>query len=145
MIIGGLARARNIVCVSEATRADVLRILPSVDRNVTRVYNALNYPYRPMDSANALQHLRRSMNIPADRPLHSACWRQSVVQEPVAAGVLTIFALLHARLPDLRLVMAGKPWTTEMRRIAATRNLERSAIEVTDASEEGPARALQPR
>jgi glycosyltransferase involved in cell wall biosynthesis len=133
MIVGGLARARNIACVSDATRADVLRILPPGNRNVTRVYNALNYPYRPMDEEKALAHLRR-MGIPAGRPfiLHVGGnqWYKN------RAGVLQIFARLRARMPGLLLVMAGKPWTAGMRRMAASHQLEGAALEITGASEE---------
>jgi glycosyltransferase involved in cell wall biosynthesis len=133
MIVDGLARARNIVCVSDATRAEVLRILPSAERRVTRVYNALNYPYRPMDSENTLRHLR-TMEILVDQPflLHVGGnqWYKN------RAGVLAIFAHIRARRPDLSLIMVGKPWTTEMRRIAMSHDLDGSALEITGASEE---------
>ena len=133
MIIDGLTRARNIVCVSDATRADVLRILPAANRHVTRVYNALNYPYRPMDSEEARSYLR-SMGVSSDRPfvLHVGGnqWYKNRV------GVLEIFARLRVRVPGLLLVMAGKPWTPAMRRVASLHKLGNSAIGLTGASEE---------
>ena len=46
----GLGRARAIACVSEATRADVVRLLPGFAGAVEMVPNALNFDYRPLDA-----------------------------------------------------------------------------------------------
>jgi glycosyltransferase involved in cell wall biosynthesis len=52
------------------------------------------------------------------------------------AGVLKIFALLRERVPNLLLVMAGKPWTVEMRELARELGLENSTVERTGVSEQ---------
>jgi len=52
------------------------------------------------------------------------------------AGVLRIFGLLRKRLPGVHLVMAGKPWTREMREVARIQGLEGSAMELVGVSGE---------
>jgi glycosyltransferase involved in cell wall biosynthesis len=133
MILNGLARARNIVCVSEATRADVERLVPGGDRNVTCIHNGLNYPYAPMPREEAARRLA-ALAVPQDRPfiLHVGGnqWYKN------RAGVLKIFALLRKRIPNLLLVMAGKPWTVGIRELARELRLEDSAVELSGVSEE---------
>ena len=133
MILNGLARARNIVCVSEATRADVERLVPGCDRNLTCIHNGLNYPYGPMPREEAARRLE-ALALPPDRPfvLHVGGnqWYKNRL------GVLKIFAPLRKRIPNLLLVMAGKPWTVPMRGLARELGLEGSAVELSGVSEE---------
>ena len=133
MIVDGLSHARNIVCVSEATRADVERLVPGDERNVTCIYNGLNYPYEPMPREEAARRLE-ALGLSQDRPfiLHVGGNQWYKNRE----GVLKIFALLRERVPDLMLVMAGKPWTAEMRELARELRLESSAVERAGVSEE---------
>jgi glycosyltransferase involved in cell wall biosynthesis len=133
MILNGLSRARNIVCVSEATRADFVRLVPGGDRSVTCIHNGLNYPYEPMPPQEATTRLQ-ALGLSPDQPfiLHVGGnqWYKNRV------GVLKIFALLRKRVPNLLLVMAGKPWTVEMRELALELGLGDSALERAGVSEE---------
>jgi glycosyltransferase involved in cell wall biosynthesis len=138
MILGGLDRARQIVCVSDATRKDVLRIVRGADKGgkeVTRIYNGLNYPYSPMDRNEAERHLN-GLGLAADRPflLHVGGnqWYKNRI------GVLRIFAQLHryAVVENLALVMVGKPWTEEMRRFIRSNDLQSDVVELSDVAEE---------
>jgi glycosyltransferase involved in cell wall biosynthesis len=53
-IFNGLKRARKIVCVSEATRNDLLKLgLRHGGREATVIYNGLNYPYSAMNRDEA--------------------------------------------------------------------------------------------
>src|SRR5580692_1565346 len=70
MILGGLGRARQIVCVSDATREDVLRMVPGAGaegKEITRIYNGLNYPYSPMDRSESEPRLQ-GLGLVPDRP-----------------------------------------------------------------------------
>lgn len=138
MILGGLARARQIVCVSEATRADVLRLIPGADQEgtkVTHIYNGLNYSYSPMDRSEAERRLR-GLGLSPDRPflLHVGGnqWYKNRI------GVLRIFAQLHrcAAFANLALVMVGKPASEEMRRFIGSNELAPAVIELCDVAEE---------
>ena len=138
MILGGLGRARHIVCVSDATRADVLRIVPRAglgDKAVTRIYNGLNYPYTPMLRWQWEARLSR-LGLPPGRPflLHVGGnqWYKNRL------GVIDIFARLRNFTDgrDLALVMAGKPWTAEMRQLILSHKLESSVFELRNVAEE---------
>jgi glycosyltransferase involved in cell wall biosynthesis len=138
MILGGLVRARQIVCVSDATRNDVLRIVPGVDREgieVTRIYNGLNYPYTPMHRNEAARRLN-GLGLAPDRPflLHIGGnqWYKNRI------GVLRIFAQLrrYAAAENFALVMAGKPWTDDMRRFISSNQLASAVVELCDVTEE---------
>lgn len=135
MILDGLSRARNIVCVSEATRADLVRLLPVGNRQVTCIYNGLNYPYTPMPREEADNRLTRFGLAPTQRFILHVGGNQWYKNR---FGVLKIFFLLlkRAGCGDLLLVMAGKPWTREMRQFARANQIERSAVELTGVAEE---------
>ena len=47
MILGGLRRARHVICVSEATRVELIRLTGLPEHRVSLIYNGLNYPYAP--------------------------------------------------------------------------------------------------
>jgi glycosyltransferase involved in cell wall biosynthesis len=138
MILGGLGRARKIVCVSDATREDVIRMVPgagSEGKEVTRIYNGLNYPYSPMERDEAEPRLQ-ALGLVPDRPflLHVGGnqWYKNRI------GVLRTFAHLHryAAVANLALVMVGKPWTDEMRRFVRSNELESAVVELRDVAEE---------
>lgn len=135
MILDGLRNARNIVCVSEATRADLRRIAGDSDAQISRIYNGLNYPYEPMTVRDAAAHLSRA-GLDSNRPfiLHVGGnqWYKNRL------GAMRIFAHLRSlsAARDLVLVMAGKPWTDEMRQFAKSHDFGRSAVELADATEE---------
>jgi glycosyltransferase involved in cell wall biosynthesis len=138
MIVGGLRRARHIACVSDATRDDVLRMVHGAGaerREVTRIYNGLNYPYSPMDRNEAGSRLQ-GLGLAPDRPfvLHVGGnqWYKNRM------GVLRIFAQLHknADAGNLALVMVGKPYTEEMRRFVRSHALESAVVELLDVAEE---------
>lgn len=138
MILTGLGRARHIVCVSDSTRHDVLRIVPDAARQhnkITRIYNGLNYPYAPMDRGQAEGRLTR-LGLSPRRPflLHVG-GNQWYKNRP---GVIDIFARLRTLEDgrDLALVMAGKPWTAELRQLILSRKLESSAVELSNVPEE---------
>ena len=135
MIVDGLSRARdNIVCVSDATRADVIRLVPGGTKEETRIYNALNYPWEPMEREEEVRPNAERLGSPQDRPFVLHVGGNQLYKN--RAGVLKFFALLCQRAPNLLLVMAGKPWTEEMRQLARVHRLEDSAVERVGVSEE---------
>jgi len=138
MILDGLRRARQIACVSDATREDVVRMVNcrgAEGKEVTRIYNGLNYPYSPMDRNEAGPRLQ-GLGLAPDRPflLHVGGnqWYKNRM------GLLRIFAQLHACavVDNLALVMVGKPWTEEMRRFIHSNALETAVVELRDVAEE---------
>jgi glycosyltransferase involved in cell wall biosynthesis len=135
MIFDGLRLAENIVCVSDATRTDLIRLGSGVwNANVSRIYNGLNFPYEPMERNEAASRLRR-LGIPVDRPfiLHVGGndWYKNRL------GVLRIVSLLRKRRgnQDVVLVMVGKPWTAELQQFVRMNELEGSVFELVNVAE----------
>ena len=135
MILNGLRQAQHIVCVSEATRAELLRIAAIPKNRVSRTYNALNYPYSRMAEPEAAAHLR-TLGIDPGQPflLHVGGnqWYKNRL------GVLQIFSFLrkHPAGQRLKLVMAGKPWTNEMRKLVSDHGLLEATCELTSVTNE---------
>lgn len=134
-ILRGLRRAQAIACVSAQTGEELRRVAGVPEERIAIVPNALNYPYRPMQATEAEAHLR-ALGLSEARPffLHVGGneWYKN------RPGVLRLFAEL-VKYPDYRvhrLVMAGKPWTQEMRQLAASLNLRDRAIEQVAVSNE---------
>lgn len=135
MILKGLDRAQNVVCVSEETKNDLLR-LSTIDKNsVDVIPMGLNYPYSPMKTYEAKQHLE-ALGISVNRPfiLHVGAnhWYKNRL------GVLSIFQQLifNSQASEFDLVMVGKAMTNEMRQFIKKYNLEERVIELIGINNE---------
>lgn len=133
-ILRGLRRAQFVACVSEHTRRDVIRVARLSPAATACVHNGLNYAYAPMEKAEAIA----ASGLPADdgRPFLLHVGGNQWYKNRTAA--LEIFAHLRDRteLTGYRLIMVGKPFTWEMRRLIEQRNLRRAVTELTRASNE---------
>jgi glycosyltransferase involved in cell wall biosynthesis len=138
MILSGLRAAGNtghIACVSEATRRDVLRVTKVLQDNVSQIYNGLNFPYAPLDSAQARARIEKFGIQPNRRfILHVGGnnWYKNRL------GVLKIFSVLKSRREgsDLLLVMAGQRMTSKMRRFLRHSSSALNVIELVNPSNE---------
>ena len=75
LIRRGFSRARNFICVSENTRADLHRLLLRPASLSEVVYNGLDFPFRPMSRAECVAALAATdWNLP--RGLLVACGRK---------------------------------------------------------------------
>jgi glycosyltransferase involved in cell wall biosynthesis len=96
---------------------------------------ALNYPYRPMDQPDASLHLDR-LGLADARPflLHVGgnSWHKNRV------GVLRIFKEIVSapERAGLRLVIAGKPWTSSMHDYVRQAGMEERVVELANVSNE---------
>lgn len=134
-IVTGLALSQHIVCVSDATRHDLQRIIDVDDCKISRIYNGLNYQYAPMERSRADTYVAQLLT-PDAKPfiLHVGGnqWYKNRL------GVLRLFSNLQKR-PEtrhLKLVMVGKPWTQEMKQFSRQARLNQVAFELTGVSEE---------
>jgi glycosyltransferase involved in cell wall biosynthesis len=137
MILAGLRGARHVVCVSDATRADLFRMTPDAvreGREVTRIYNGLNYPYSAMDRGESARRLCRLGLTTEPFLLHVGGnqWYKNRL------GALRIFARLRksSGMGNLVLIMAGKPWTAEMRQFVCLEELKSCVTELLNVTEE---------
>ena len=134
MVVKSLARARQVVCDSEATRRDVHRLIALAHDQVSVISIGFNYPYSPMPEPEARARIeplirepagcRGSCQLPLQPPgfiLHVG-GNQWYKNRP---GVLRIYAravTANPAVPDL--VMAGKPFTAEMEAYVAAHHLQ---------------------
>jgi glycosyltransferase involved in cell wall biosynthesis len=104
-------------------------------KEVTRIYNGLNYAYTPMDRQEAGRRLRRFGLAPDQRFLLHVGGNQWYKNRP---GALRIFAQLrkYSGVGNVVLIMAGKPWTEEMRQFIRREELESVVRELCDVPEE---------
>jgi glycosyltransferase involved in cell wall biosynthesis len=134
LILNGLNRAKHVVCDSEATRSDVLRLCDLPEERVSAIHLALNYPYSPMkreEAASLAGRIGVNVNEPFVLHVGGNQWYKNRL------GVLRLFALLRERTKAVsRLVMVGKSWTQEMRRFAEEHSLELSVTELNEVSNE---------
>jgi glycosyltransferase involved in cell wall biosynthesis len=114
MIVAGLKRAQRVICDSENTRMEVLRVTGRTQASVSRVYLGLNYPYSPMDPGEAAARLK-SFPFDATFPffIHvgGGQWYKNRL------GLLRIFDHLHHMAPARRfhLLMVGPSPSASMR------------------------------
>ncbi|HKQ30646.1 MAG TPA: glycosyltransferase family 1 protein [Burkholderiales bacterium] len=130
----GLRKSAFIACVSEATRGDVLRLIGKDPRRVFVVHNGLNYPYTAMPRDEARRVIGAHGFADTEFLLHVGGnqWYKNRL------GVLRIFSELVKLSPTshLRLVLAGKPCTMEMRRYMDEHGLTGRVIELRDVGNE---------
>lgn len=134
-ILRGLKRATHVVCVSTKTRDDVARLTNRDPRTLSVVPNALGYPFTRMSGEEADRRLA-SLGICSDDVfiLHVGGnqWYKN------RRGMLAIFDLVRSSrgLESMKLVMAGKPWTSEMRSFVTERRLDGHVLEAVSVSNE---------
>jgi glycosyltransferase involved in cell wall biosynthesis len=134
MILKGLNRARRVICVSESTKADLLRISHLNCAQVGVIYNGLNYPYRPMEERERRTTLK-ALALDGNPFLLHVGGDQWYKNRP---GVLRIFShlLQFPGISELKLVMVGKPWSAEMRRFVSEQGLGGKVVELVNVSNE---------
>ena len=134
MILSGLRQSRHVVCVSEATRQDVLRLVGVPQSRVSTVYSSVNYDYSPMSSQDVQTH-RRALGLD-EQPfvLHVGGnqWYKNRL------GTMQIFNYLrqYEAFHECRLLMVGRPWTDEMRQFVCRSGLTERVQELTNVGEE---------
>ena len=134
-ILRGLKRAQHVVCVSDKTRSELLRLAAIPSDRVSVVPNALNYPYRRMGEAEAGLRLQR-LGLRSDQPflLHVGGnnWYKN------RKGLLDIFSRLAemGEFCNYRFVLAGKPMPPELLAIASSKPLSGRVYESLRPSNE---------
>jgi glycosyltransferase involved in cell wall biosynthesis len=129
MIFNGLKRARYIVCVSESTKNDILRIAKLNPENISVIYYGFNYPYSPMEKTEAKSRLK-PLGINSGNPfiLHAGknLWYKNRL------GLLHIFRYIaqFKETSEFNLVLAGDGLSKEMHKFIKRHNIERRVFEV---------------
>jgi glycosyltransferase involved in cell wall biosynthesis len=136
----GLERAQCVACVSEKTRRDLLRLTRRDPELTPRVYNGLNYPYRPMERVEAQQRVRQLLAgqsaVEATMPFLVHVGGNQWYKNRL--GVLEIFASLRNKVDfrRYRLIMVGKPFTAELHKFIASHDMQADVVELTSVANE---------
>jgi len=141
-ILRGLNAAGRVACVSTATRRDLLRLSRLSPGQVSLIYNGLNHAYAPLPATDAAARFRQV----AARLGHGAAERlQNGFILHVGGnqwyknrlGLIQIYSLLCKKMirpPNL--VLAGQPFTPQLRRSITNQNLLDRVIELSSVSSE---------
>ncbi|PPS42811.1 glycosyltransferase family 1 protein [Chroococcidiopsis sp. TS-821] len=138
MILRGLERSQRIVCVSQQTKKDLLRITSIEPSTISVIYDGLNYPYAPVPKVEMFarcQALGIDINFPFLLHVGGNHWYKNRL------GVLAVFHHLKQHNSNIFLVMVGKPFTWEMQQFIQERGLETHVKELV-AIENNDLRAL---
>jgi len=133
-VLKGLQSAKNLICVSEKTASDLHRLAGDSNAAQRVIHNTLNWHYRP--GASLTRGLTAGLGLIEGDPyiLHVGgnFWYKNRL------GVLKIFAELSRRpgYENVRLIMAGEPWTQEMLAFRRKEGLIGRAFEVVGAANE---------
>ncbi len=134
-ILRSLQKASSIACVSEATRRDLDRLVPSSEARgqVEMIPLGLSYPFRPLPSGETAARLSVIAGLEIDPPylLHVG----SNLRRKNREGVLRIFARAQHDWPG-QLVFAGESLSAALRSQADELGISHRIIEVPVPSDE---------
>jgi glycosyltransferase involved in cell wall biosynthesis len=134
LILNGLKVAQLIVCDSEATRMDLLRVAQRAADATSVVYLSMNYPYSPMARDEALARLD-ARGFDGRTPFFVHVGGDQWYKNKL--GVVQIFDKLRASAgPQFRLLMVGKPLSDSMVEYIATHDLKHAIVQLADLSNE---------
>ena len=134
LILNGLREAQFIVCVSENTEKELLRITNRPAETVGVVYLCLNYPYTPMERDVAIARLSRysfDATVPFFVHVGNNSWYKNRL------GVLEIFKSLTVKTSSPKcLLMIGKPLTEVLLSYISENNLQNQVVTLSGLSNE---------
>jgi glycosyltransferase involved in cell wall biosynthesis len=116
-ILRGLGRAEAVACVSRYTLRDFQRLLPAFRGRIDVVPNALNYPYRELETS------RQATKTPY--VLHVGSSHRRKNRETAIRAMAAIAARWEGNL-----VFAGQALSAEQRRLAASLGAADRIVEV---------------
>lgn len=136
IILRGLNRAAQVTCVSQSTRAELLRLTNLREEQTSVTYNGLNYPYHPMEREEAAARLKRLPQLAgrAGRFILHVGGNQWYKNRPGVARIYERMIQIAPDAPDLYLV--GKSWPEPLRQQIAAAGLQRRVVEISGCSNE---------
>jgi glycosyltransferase involved in cell wall biosynthesis len=137
-ILSGLRKVHHVVCVSEATRADLIRLTHRDPDSARVVHNGLNHPYRPQNKeavCPVLAELEKCLRVtlPVRYLFHVGGnqWYKNRI------GLIRMYAELVKLDPGCpELLIAGKPHGEAVQRMIADAQLEERVQHVGRVSNE---------
>jgi glycosyltransferase involved in cell wall biosynthesis len=134
-IASSLGRAKHIVCVSQKTLEDVRALYPKTSAVMQVIHHPLNWSYAPASRQAIAETKKRIGLAPGARYFFHVGGNQWYKNR---LGVMQIFASLRKRerFQDTELVMAGKPWPSDLQNYCAQVGLQSAIIKCNSISNE---------
>ncbi len=131
LIIKGLQNAHFVVCVSQNTQNELQRIVQVPTSKSKVIYNGFYQSYERLEDNESRKALVE-MNLPGSKSFLLHVGGNQPYKNRL--GVLKIFKALCQRDPghNMHLVMAGKPWTPQMKRFVADSDLTQAIVEIAN-------------
>ena len=136
-ILRGLKAAMYVVCPSEATRVDMLRVTARPSATSELIYMSQNYPYSPMAREDALERLD-ALGFDATRPYFMHVGGGLDFWYKNRPGLLRIYKRLYELLPEMtpRLLFIGGALEPEVLAFLEDAGLRDKAIYLAGVSNE---------
>ena len=135
MILSGLKMAQYVVCDSEISQDDMLRVTGRKAETSTVVYLSLGFPYKPTPRAEALQRMEK-LGYDASTPFYfhvgAAAWYKNRL------GLVQIFDQLQKLLApaEPRLLLVGGALEPEVQSYIQQASIETRVTRLTGLSNE---------
>jgi glycosyltransferase involved in cell wall biosynthesis len=132
-ILRSLCKASKIVCVSQNTANDLIKITGLPRCRISIASMSLNYDYRPMEPNQAHSRLHR-LGLDPDIPFFLHVGGNSWYKN--REGVLRIFRYVKKMdgYKSYRMVMVGNPFTAEQKSLIAELKISAHVLVITDVS-----------
>ncbi len=135
-ITSGLREARCVVCDSNATRSDLVKIKGVSEAAIHTVYIGLNHPHAPQDEGWITARLAECepvRRLGAGKYIFHIGGNQWYKNRAGVVGIYFNYVKQGGRLP---LVMAGKPLTAELRALVSQAPYGATVITLSNSSNE---------
>ena len=133
-ILHGLKQARNILCVSEKTKSDLLRLTGDTGAKVNVVLNPLNWPYKPQPGLPATLKARFGLAESEKYFLHVG-GNQWYKNRPAAVQIFRELITMQ-EFTGAKLIMAGKPLPASLKSFIDGSELADRVLPITGTSNE---------
>ena len=135
MILSGLNKAKHVVCISNATRKDLLRLAKTNPANSTVIYMGLNKIYHPMQDAERNKRLKR-LGISVDNPFMLHVGKDNWYKNRL--GVLNIFRYMLEikEFQEFNLVFAGSGLGSYAKKRIEQDGLQNKVFEIISPNDE---------
>jgi glycosyltransferase involved in cell wall biosynthesis len=130
--VGYMRRVAHVICVSESTRDDVIRLVGVNPDRTSVVYSGVGERFRRLP-VDRIEQVRRELGAHGSHLVLSVSTGH-VYKNPL--GVLRTVALLRRQGLDVKLVWCGSPFSPEQQRISRQLDLEGAIVHCGIVSDE---------
>ena len=134
-ILSGFRKAAHVIAVSEATRAEILRLGLHPASRVTVISNGVHPSCSPLPNSEADSQLRRLLPI----DLQGGIWLLNVGSSMPRKRLdllLQVFAEVRRQVENVRLLRVGEALTNEQRQLARQLGVDSAIVELSGLNRE---------